>query len=123
MAVHKVMINLMEMFTKLSFSPDQAVINDLDNVTQEQLERNNKLLFVEYTSDVYSTTPSCMCGHLSKEYWLGRKCSKCNTIVQDKVQQQLPAPAVAACTQRRCALHHTDLLDLTERLPDHRQRP
>ena len=89
MAVHKVMINLMEMFTKLSFSPDQAVINDLDNVTQEQLERNNKLLFVEYTSDVYSTTPSCMCGHLSKEYWLGRKCSKCNTIVQDKVQQQL----------------------------------
>jgi hypothetical protein len=41
MAVHKVMINLMEMFTKLSFSPDQAVINDLDNVTQEQLERNH----------------------------------------------------------------------------------
>lgn len=89
MAVHKVMIDLMKMFTKLSVSPDQAVINDLDNVTQEQLERNNKLLFVEYTSDVYSTTPSCMCGYRAKEYWLGRECPKCNTLVQDKVQQQL----------------------------------
>lgn len=89
MAVHKVMIDLMKMFTKLSFSPDQAVINDLDNVTQGQLERNNKLLFVEYTSDVYSTTPSCMCGFRAKERWLGRECPKCNTLVQDKVQQQL----------------------------------
>lgn len=89
MAVHKVIIDFMKMFANLSASPDQAVINDLDNVTAEQLERNNKLLFVEYTSDVYSTTPSCMCGSLSKEYWVGQECPKCNTIVQDKVQQQL----------------------------------
>lgn len=89
MAVHKVMIDLMKMFTKLSVSSDQTVINDLENVTQEQLDNNNKLLFVEYTSDVYSTTPSCMCGHLAKERLIGAKCPKCNTRVQDKIQQQL----------------------------------
>lgn len=89
MAVHKVIINLFSMFTQLKVSPEQAVINDLDNVTQEELDRNNKLLFVEYTSDVYSTTPTCMCGHLAKEYWLGVECPKCGTKVQNKVEQVL----------------------------------
>lgn len=67
------------------------IVNDMDVNSNEDKERFNELISTRYDGDTLSTTPECACGNpeLSKEYYIGRVCSICNTPVAHVTEREI----------------------------------
>lgn len=87
MAITQRLLNLDSYFR--STPGDKIIVNDLDYLNVNDVEKiNNSLITVYNNTDVISTKPSCDCGNLTGRYLVGKYCSKCGTPcteVNDKV--------------------------------------
>lgn len=72
---------------------DKVILNDLDNATEADRKKLEKLLYTRYDStDFLSNIPSCGCGETTGAYaegLVGFVCPKCGTHVTNPLEQEL----------------------------------
>ena len=87
MGISLELVNFEEMFRHTPIKP--VILNDVQNVTEKDKERIDRLTSVRYDTDLLSNEPQCECGELVGGYNLGVICSNCHTPVRDMFEQEL----------------------------------
>lgn len=72
-----------------SVSDRAMLINDFDITDEDEKQRLDNLLYIEYEGDTLDTMPSCDCGQLKGEYNAGLRCGNCGTIVSTVTDQPM----------------------------------
>ena len=88
MAVLQRYKNMDEYF--MTTSGDKIIINDLDHQSMDDISMVNSMLLTVYDSNTISTVPECDCGELKHRHRLGRRCSRCGTLVKDPQAKRDP---------------------------------
>lgn len=88
MGVSLRLVNFDEMFFTYS-TKEPIIINDFAELTEEDKESLNRLIYTRYSSDLLSNLPSCECGEIVGEHNVGVKCKNCNTRVESSLEQEL----------------------------------
>lgn len=60
---------------------DKILINKVDIFNLENKELLDNIIMMNYSEDNLSIIPSCKCGNLKGEYYVGDVCDQCNTTV------------------------------------------
>lgn len=68
-----------EVFT--SSAGDKFLLNHQDLLNSESKEILDQMIMRNYAEDSLSLIPSCVCGDVSGAYYVGTRCTKCNTLV------------------------------------------
>jgi len=68
---------------------DKVFINTVDVYNRHNKEILDKLILSNYTDDNISIIPSCVCGEIKGEYYIGTHCQNCNTTVKPTVEDNL----------------------------------
>lgn len=68
-----------EIFNRLT--TDKILINNVDVFNAENKEMLDNIILMNYSEDNLSIIPSCKCGELKGEYYVGDVCHKCDTTV------------------------------------------
>ena len=91
MSVYQRLVNLDEIFAKVSSRPNSFVLilNDTQKQSVEEREALKKMLYTTYENTTLNTTASCSCGHTSGEYNVGVICPLCKTKVEKTIYQDL----------------------------------
>ena len=87
MGISLELVNFEEMFRHTPIKP--VILNDVQNVTEKDKERIDRLTSGRYDTDLLSNEPQCECGELVGGYNLGVICNNCNTPVRDMFEQEL----------------------------------
>lgn len=88
MGVHLQLQNFDELFYTYS-TREPIIINDFAELTEEDKESLNRLIYTRYSSDLLSNLPSCECGEVVGEHNVGVLCKNCNTHVESSLEQEL----------------------------------
>ena len=65
----------------------KIVINDLDIFSEESKDLIDKYIYKNYTEDNISLLPSCACGELKDEVYIGVVCEHCHTPVTSEADE------------------------------------
>lgn len=77
--VYAELVNYDTMYEAVS---DRVILlNNFNMQSEEDRERLNRLLYVEYANDTLDTVPSCDCGNVRGEFHVGHHCVDCGTVV------------------------------------------
>lgn len=87
MAVVLKLKNFDELFLKST--NEKYMLNYENNFDNENKERLDQLIMSNYSSDNLSLIPSCSCGELKGAYYVGDRCSKCNTLTRSSIDDNL----------------------------------
>lgn len=68
-----------EIYNRLT--TDKILINDVDIFNTENKEMLDNIIMMNYSEDNISIIPSCKCGELKGEYYVGDMCHRCKTTV------------------------------------------
>lgn len=71
--------NFDEVYNRLT--SDKILINNVDIFNTENKELLDSIIMMNYSEDNLSIVPSCKCGELKGEYYVGDICHKCSTTV------------------------------------------
>lgn len=69
---------------------NKIIINDLNYLNMDDINKANEMLMTIYDSDVINTIPICQCGNSKGRYLLGTTCIDCGSIVEDPLKQRTP---------------------------------
>ncbi len=79
--------NYDEIFHRIT--TDKILINNVDIFNTENKELLDNIIMMNYSEDNLSIIPSCKCGELKGEYYVGDVCHKCNTTVINSVDDAI----------------------------------
>lgn len=79
--------NFDEVFNKTM--TDKIIINDIDIFNTENKEMLDNMIMINYSDDNISIIPSCKCGQLKGEYYVGDKCNVCHTTVVNSLDDAI----------------------------------
>lgn len=68
---------------------DKVFVNTVDVYNRHNKEILDKLILSNYTDDNISIIPSCLCGDIKGEYYIGTHCNNCGTTVKPTVEDNL----------------------------------
>lgn len=88
MGIHMELQNFDELFYQYS-SKSPIIVNTIQEISEDDKESFNKVIYTKYTSDLLRNLPSCECGEVVGEYNHGVICSNCCTPVQSHIEQDL----------------------------------
>lgn len=91
MGVYQRLVNHDRIFSQLRNEP--IIVNDIDESTEEERDKLNKLIYTKFTEDLLSNMPSCNCGTLTGEWNVGSHspviCKVCNHPVKSPTEHSL----------------------------------
>ena len=88
MGIHMELQNFDELFYQYS-SKSPIIVNTIQEISEDDKESFNKVIYTKYTSDLLRNLPSCECGEVVGEYNHGVVCPNCCTPVQSHIEQDL----------------------------------
>lgn len=68
---------------------DKILINNVDIFNTENKELLDSIIMMNYSEDNLSIVPSCKCGELKGEYYVGDLCHKCSTTVVNSLDDAI----------------------------------
>lgn len=87
MAAYLKLQNYDEIFNRLT--SDKILINNVDIFNSETKELLDNIIMMNYSEDNLSIIPSCKCGELKGEYYVGDLCHKCATTVVNSLDDAI----------------------------------
>lgn len=81
------LVNFDEIYHRLT--TDKVLINGIDIFNAETKEMLDSIIIQNYSDDNLSIIPSCQCGELKGEYYVGDVCHRCNTRVVNGVDDSI----------------------------------
>ena len=79
--MHFEFISLEELYKNLDHNP--IFINDLSLLKNKDISVINDILMTVYDNQNITTLSSCLCGELKGNFRTGKKCPRCETLVED----------------------------------------
>lgn len=89
MGVFQAPENFEKVFSQLSTPP--IIVNDYLEVSEEDRDAMNRLLYTNYTSDLLDNIPTCGCGKIIGEMNIGVICHECGKEVRSIVDEDIEA--------------------------------
>lgn len=68
---------------------DKIIINQVDIFNSENKEMMDSAIMMNYSEDNLSIIPSCKCGNIKGEYYVGDVCGKCSTTVTNSLDDAI----------------------------------
>lgn len=87
MSAHLILQNFDDLYHRLT--TDKVLINHIDIFNAQTKEMLDDIIIKNYSEDNLSIIPSCQCGELKGEYYVGDVCHKCNTRVVNGVDDAI----------------------------------